>query len=96
MSKTTQTIIRTSVLALALMNQILSVTGKSPLPIEDAQIEALVSAGMTLAAAVWAWWKNNSVTAAARQADEYLEALKSGEAASGITSDEAEADGDVL
>ena len=96
MNRTTQTIIRTAVLALALINQVLSAIGKSPLPIENANIEAFISTGATLLAAGWTWWKNNSLTAPARQADDYLDALKSGEAAAGIISDEAEDDGHVV
>ncbi len=76
MNRTTETIIRTAVLVLALANQILTALGKSPLPIQDAQLETLVATGATVLAAVWAWWKNNSVTRAARQADNYLDAIR--------------------
>lgn len=73
-----QTIIRTICLALALINQVLVVFGKSPLPIEDAAIETLVSTVWTIASAVWAWWKNNSVTQPALIADEFKDDLKRG------------------
>jgi SPP1 family holin len=76
MNRTTGTIIRTAVLALALTNQILTAAGISPLPIGDADIETLISSLATVLAAVWAWWKNNSITGSARQADQYLDALK--------------------
>lgn len=76
MSRTTETIIRTAVLILALANQILSAFGKSPLPIQDAQLETLISVCATVLSAAWAWWKNNSVTDAAKQADAYLDAIK--------------------
>ena len=76
MNRTTETIIRTAVLVLALANQVLSALGKSPLPIEDSAVETLISAGATIFAAVWAWWKNNSLTAAAQKADEYMDAIK--------------------
>ena len=39
------TIARTAVLALALINQILSALGKPVLPIESAQLEQLISTG---------------------------------------------------
>jgi len=64
------TVARTAVLLLALTNQMLSAFGKSPLPIESQQLEQLVTAGITSVAALIAWWKNNSFTAAALAADE--------------------------
>lgn len=66
---TSGTIARTIILALALVNQLLSVTGHAVLPIEDAQVETLVSTIWTVVAACAAWWKNNSFTAAAIEAD---------------------------
>lgn len=70
------TIIRTVVLAVALVNQVLSAMGKSVLPIEEEQVEALVSVCLTIASSVWAWWKNNSFTEKAKLADLYLQAMK--------------------
>lgn len=67
---------RTVVLALALANQLLSAAGKSPLPIDSAAVEQWVSAGLTTAAALWAWWKNNSFTSEAMEADAYMSQLK--------------------
>ena len=71
------TITRTAVLLLALTNQILSACGKPVLPIESATVEQLVTAGITTVAALVAWCQNNSFTAAAIQADKYLENKKS-------------------
>ena len=71
------TVARTAVLLLALTNQILSAMGKPVLPIESTTVEQLVTAGITTVAALIAWWKNNSFTAAAIQADKYLENKKS-------------------
>ena len=71
------TIARTACLLLALTNQILSACGKPVLPIESATVEQLVTAGITTVAALIAWWKNNSFTTAAIQADKYLENKKS-------------------
>lgn len=70
------TIARTIILVMALLNQALSAAGKPVLPIEDTQIEALVTTLWTVIAAVIAWWKNNSFTRAAIEADGYMEALK--------------------
>lgn len=69
------TLTRTAVLILALTNQILSATGHSPIPVDDAQLEQLISTGMTVGAAIWAWWENNSFTVEAIAADNYLESL---------------------
>ena len=63
------TIARTIILALAIINQVLTVTGHSPLPIEDEAITQLVSAAFTIGAALVAWWKNNSFTQAALRGD---------------------------
>ena len=71
------TIARTACLLLALTNQILSACGKPVLPIESATVEQLVTAGITTVAALIAWWQNNSFTAAAIQADKFLENKKS-------------------
>ena len=70
------TLARTAALALALTNQVLSAVGKPILPIESATVEQLVTAGITTVAALIAWWKNNSFTAAAVAADSYLARLK--------------------
>lgn len=71
------TIARTAALALALTNQILSAAGKPVLPIEDNQLETLVTTGLTVAASLAAWWKNNSFTPAAIKADAALKAFRS-------------------
>ena len=47
------TVARTAVLGLALANQILSACGKPLLPIDSAQLEQWVTAGLTSAAAIW-------------------------------------------
>ena len=70
------TIARTAVLALALVNQVLSVAGLSPLPIDSATLEPWVTTGLTTAAAIWAWWNNNSFTPEAIRADELLKEMR--------------------
>ena len=72
----TETIIRTAVLALALLNQVLVICGKTPLPVKDEELTQVLSLCLTIGASVWSWWKNNSVTANAIKADEYLRELK--------------------
>ena len=77
MNITAGTLARTIILALALINQILSATGHPVLPIEDAEVETLVSTAWTVLAALIAWWKNNSFTAAAKAGDEVMKQEKS-------------------
>ena len=70
------TLARTAALGLALANQILSATGHPVLPIESAELEQMVSTGLTIAAALAGWWKNNSFTPEAITADSYMRELK--------------------
>ena len=74
------TIIRTACLVLAIVNNALAIAGKSPLPIDDAMIEMVVSFVFTTAASFAGYWKNNSWTKPAIRADEVLADLKAGEA----------------
>ena len=64
------TLARTAALALALTNQVLSATGHRVLPIESAELE------LTIATALVSWWKNNSFTPEAIEADDFLCQLK--------------------
>lgn len=72
MEITAGTIARTIILALALINQVLSVCGHPVIPIEDSTIEMLVSTAFTVVTAIIAWWKNNSFTRAARVGDFHM------------------------
>lgn len=65
-------IIRTIVLAIALINQVLTSTGHAVIPVHEEEISIIVTA----VAAIWSWWKNNSFTKKAREADRYLKQLK--------------------
>ncbi|ART76433.1 phage holin [Sutcliffiella horikoshii] len=53
-------------LAFALVNQLLVVYGKSPLPFTEAQLEQLFSLVWTAVAALVAWWKDNDWSEKAR------------------------------
>ena len=72
----TETIIRTIVLILALVNQVLAIMGKGQIPITEDEVYQLVTLLITIGSALWAWWKNNSFTLPALKADEYLEKLR--------------------
>lgn len=73
-----ETIIRTGVLLIALINQILTSTGHTIIPISDDQLSDFITVGFTIGASLWAWWKNNSFTDKAIEADKYLDKLKKG------------------
>jgi SPP1 family holin len=60
------TIVRTLFLVLALVNQVLVSFGKSPLPLDEGNVELAFSLIWTGVAAVMAWWKNNDFTKKAR------------------------------
>ena len=73
------TIARTIVLFIALANQVLAITGKEVFPVTEDQVYQGVTLVVTIGASVWAWWKNNSFTKNAIQADNVLKELKSAE-----------------
>ena len=72
----TGTIIRTIILALALFNQFMTASGHPIINISDETITQVVTALATIITAVIAWWKNNSFTNEAIQADTYMHQLK--------------------
>lgn len=80
----TGTIIRTVVLVIALINMALTAFGKNPLPFSDDEVYSGVSALITVIASLVAWWKNNSFTTHAVEADDILKIKK----AEGNTEDE--------
>jgi SPP1 family holin len=71
------TITRTILIVIALINQGLLIAGKNPLPFEDDQIAQVISFGFTAVTALIAWWKNNNFSQEAKEAQHYLDALKS-------------------
>lgn len=70
------TIIRTACLVLAIVNNALAIAEKSPLPIDDATLEMVISFVFTTAASIAAWWKNNDFTPEAIEAGKVLKELK--------------------
>ena len=70
------TIVRTVVLGVALVNQCLTIAGKSPPPFSNEEVGQAVSAVITVGASLWAWWKNNSFTQPAIEGDTVMHELK--------------------
>ncbi|WP_010530345.1 phage holin [Lentibacillus jeotgali] len=56
------TAIRTVALAVALLNQILVMFGRSPLPIDAEMVDQTISFVFIVVTSIWAWFKNNYVT----------------------------------
>lgn len=52
-------LVRTCVLFVALVNQLLLVFGYSILPISEEQISELCTTLFTIITALWAWWTDN-------------------------------------
>lgn len=82
------TIIRILVLLFGLVNAFLLMIGKSPVDIDDAMITSTVEAVyeavsyiLLFGSALWAAWKNNSITKPALAADVYMNEIKAVEAA---------------
>ena len=84
MKISTGTITRTVILALALINQVLTISGHIPLPIEDEAVTELIATSATIITATIAWYKNNSFTKEAIKADAKLKELAKAAAANAI------------
>lgn len=76
MKPTADTIIRTILLIVTIVNQILTSLGKNPIPFSDEEIYGALTAVATVVMTIWAWWKNNSFTQAAIEADAVMKNLK--------------------
>lgn len=75
--KTTKgTIVRTIVLFVAVINHFLTLSGHSVLPFDEDSVNEIVSTVFMAVASIWTWWKNNSFTTAAKEADKYMKSLK--------------------
>ena len=64
--------VRTILLVVALINQALTMLGYCPLPFSDEELNEFLTTLFTAVAALIAWWKNNSFTQAAIEADKTL------------------------
>lgn len=73
------TIARTVAVGVTLTNSVLTLLGKNPLPWSENEVYTAVTTVATVAATAWAWWKNNSFTKEAIEADQYMQELKKGE-----------------
>lgn len=67
---------RTICLIVALLNSLLTAFGKSPLPIDNEQLQQVVSTLITVVVAIVNWWQNNSFTKEAIAADKLYAELR--------------------
>ena len=72
----TETIVRTIIAGIALLNSVLIMFGKTPLDLDENTLYVIGSGIATVVTTIWAWWKNNSFTQCALQADEYLNDIR--------------------
>ena len=73
---TRETIIRTAVLFIVLLNQVVTLLGGDALPYSESQIYEAASVVATVAASIWTWWRNQSFSEAAIEADIFKDMLK--------------------
>ena len=69
---TVQTWARSIVLLLALVSQLCVILGKRAEAIDVDQWQEYVTYALTVIGSIWAWWKNNSFTKQAQDADNVL------------------------
>ena len=66
-------------LVISLANQILAIFGKGQIKITESEIYQMVTIINTVIIALWAAWKNNSVSISAQAGDRVMKALEAGE-----------------
>ena len=72
-----ETIIRTVILTIVMVNQIfMNFVGKPLIAFDDDTLTEWVTNIVTIVAVAWAWWENNSFTNEAIIADEELAEMK--------------------
>ena len=69
-------VVRTIALVAVLANQCMVMFGRESLPFTDDEIYSGISAAATAVVSIWAWWKNNSFTAAAKAGDVLKDEVK--------------------
>lgn len=72
----TGTIARTISQGIVFLNLILGLCGKTPLDIDESVIYTVCTGVATIGVGIWTWWKNNSFTKRAREADLVKDGVK--------------------
>lgn len=68
--------IRLVAIAVTVLNTYLTARGWNPMPFSEDEIYQGVSGVALVFTVWWNWWKNNSITQEAKEADKYLQKLK--------------------
>ena len=76
---TPETWARTIVLLLAFINQVLAIFGRGKIEIAESDIYQICTLIFMFGSAIWSWWKNNSFSVSAQQADAIMATLEQGE-----------------
>lgn len=71
-----ETWIRTIITFIALVNSVLIMLNKNPLPYSEDEMYVGISGIFTVLTTLWSWWKNNSFSYPAIKADEYMRRQK--------------------
>lgn len=91
----TNAIIRLIVMAVLMVNMVLTLAGKNPIPFDEAELTEWLTVAAAGLYTLWSWWKNNNVTTAAQEAQNTLKAIKEdGDGSDGAVFGEIE-EGDV-
>lgn len=69
-------VVRGLMMIIVIVNYLLNAMGINPIPIEESVIGLLVTVVLTVGTFLLSYWKNNSWTTAAQEADEKLQALR--------------------
>lgn len=70
------TLIRTIVLAAALVNQILVSKGFDTIPFGSEELTEYLSLAFTIGTSLWSWWKNNYVSKKGQKQKEVLQVFE--------------------
>ena len=88
-------IIRLIVMAVLMVNMVLTLLGKNPIPFDEAQLTEWLTVAAAGISTLWSWWKNAPITKAAQEAQVTLKAIKEdGDGSDGAVFEEVE-EGDV-
>lgn len=68
--------LRLAMIVFAAVNQILIAINKPVLPISDGDAEVVFNTVINIVFMIIGFWKNNSFTSHAKQADEYMKKIK--------------------
>lgn len=91
----TNAIIRLVVMAVLMVNMVLTLAGKNPIPLDETALTEWLSVAAAGLSTLWSWWKNNNITKKAQEAQNTLQGLKEdGDGSDGAVFGEVE-EGDV-